>query len=302
MLLDHPDREAIAVSSSLDNSSVGSASVDYEFSVAADRVIRGTVELPPEDETPAPVVVFCHGFKGFKDWGGWPWFCRNLADRGFVVNRFNFSKSGVGPALDRHDEPEKFAVNTYGDEIEDLLAVIDRQSEWGVSPEIMRKRIGVVGHSRGGFVSLLAGAESPEIRAIATIGAMSSGRRHSPEEVDAWKSAGYAEVVNARTGEVLRLDRFILDDFEAQEERYQVARAVRVRDVPTLVVHGEADPTIPVAEAHEIVGALTHDRHRLVELPGGDHVLGSQQPFAGPNPDLNRALDECAQWFQEHLS
>lgn len=274
----------------------------FELEIAPDRVLRGTVELPPESAQPAPVIVFCHGFKGFKDWGGWPWLCRELADRGFVVTRFNFSRSGVGPALDRHDEPEKFSINTYGTEIDDLKSLIDRRDEWGISPEILRKRLGVVGHSRGGYVSLLAAAECPEIRAVATIGAPFRGRRHSVEEVAQWREQGFAEVVNARTGEVLRLSTSILDDFEAQEARYDVARAVTVREVPTLVIHGEDDPTIPVAEAHAIVDAVPHDRHRLVRLPGGDHTLGTGQPFAGPTPDLARALDECAQWFEEHLS
>ncbi|MEM7260706.1 MAG: hypothetical protein AAF488_01860, partial [Planctomycetota bacterium] len=106
------------------------ATRDIEFEVTADRTIRGTVHHPPELAGPSPLVVLCHGFKGFKDWGPWPWFAAELASRGFVVHRFTFSLAGVGPALDRHDEPDKFARNTYGAEMEDLAMVLARREEW----------------------------------------------------------------------------------------------------------------------------------------------------------------------------
>lgn len=33
-------------------------------------------------DAPRPVVVFCHGFKGFKDWGPFPEWGRRLAQAG----------------------------------------------------------------------------------------------------------------------------------------------------------------------------------------------------------------------------
>ena len=41
-----------------------------------------------------PLIIFCHGYKGFKDWGAWPLLSEALAASGFVVIKFNFSHNG----------------------------------------------------------------------------------------------------------------------------------------------------------------------------------------------------------------
>ena len=43
--------------------------------------------------TKSPVVIFCHGYKGFKDWGAWPLLANTLASKGVAFLKFNFSKS-----------------------------------------------------------------------------------------------------------------------------------------------------------------------------------------------------------------
>jgi len=44
---------------------------------------------------PQPVVVFVHGFKGFKDWGHFGLLARFFAERGFVFVKLNLSHNGV---------------------------------------------------------------------------------------------------------------------------------------------------------------------------------------------------------------
>ena len=60
--------------------------------------LRGDVFLP-EGDSILPVVVCCHGFKGFKDWGCWPSVAIKIAEAGFAVITFNFSRNGVGSVL-----------------------------------------------------------------------------------------------------------------------------------------------------------------------------------------------------------
>ncbi len=59
--------------------------------------IHGDVRLP-EGPGPHPVVVCCHGFKGFKDWGFHPWLGATLAEAGLAAVHFNFSRNGVRAA------------------------------------------------------------------------------------------------------------------------------------------------------------------------------------------------------------
>ncbi len=68
-----------------------------------------------------PLIIFCHGYKGFKDWGAWPLLSEALAASGFVVIKFNFSHNG-GTHKQPIDFPdlEAFGNNNYTKELEDF--------------------------------------------------------------------------------------------------------------------------------------------------------------------------------------
>src|SRR3954451_5489641 len=102
--------------------------------------------------TPRPAVVVVHGFKGFKDWGLWPPYAERLARAGFSAINFNLSGSGVDDSGD-FVFPERFGRNTFSAELQDLRRVLDALSagELEVSPPT---GIGLLGHSRGGGVSV----------------------------------------------------------------------------------------------------------------------------------------------------
>src|SRR6185295_15752284 len=59
------------------------------------------------------VVVFLHGFKGFKDWGPWPTLMEQLAEEGFITLAFNFSHNGIGDDPLNFTEFDRFARNTF---------------------------------------------------------------------------------------------------------------------------------------------------------------------------------------------
>ena len=74
----------------------------------------------------APLIIFAHGFKGFKDWGGFPYLCAKLAGDGFAVLSFNFSHNGVNNSSPMDfTELDKFAENTHSIELNDIKTVID---------------------------------------------------------------------------------------------------------------------------------------------------------------------------------
>ena len=45
----------------------------------------------PNSENPAKVILFAHGFKGFKDWGHWHLIAQAFAEAGYLFIKFNFS-------------------------------------------------------------------------------------------------------------------------------------------------------------------------------------------------------------------
>ena len=75
---------------------------------------------------PHPVVVFAHGFKGFKDWGPFGLVARAFAASGFAFVKFNFSFNGTTP-----EQPNDFAdlgafsENNFTRELNDLGSMIE---------------------------------------------------------------------------------------------------------------------------------------------------------------------------------
>ena len=77
-------------------------------------------------EKPQPLVIFCHGYKGFKDWGAWHLVAEAFVDAGFCFVKFNFSHNG-GTVENPIDFPdlEAFAANNFSLELEDLDRVLN---------------------------------------------------------------------------------------------------------------------------------------------------------------------------------
>ena len=128
---------------------------------------------------PRPAVVVLHGFKGFKDWGMFPPFCERLARAGFAAVSLNTSGSGVddGGAF---SHPDRFGHNTFSSELADLLAVVEALDR-GALGVARPTSIGVVGHSRGGGIAILASRRDRRIGALVTWSAISDVRRWTPE-------------------------------------------------------------------------------------------------------------------------
>jgi len=62
---------------------------------------------------PAPVVIYSHGFLGFKDWGFIPYVADKFAKAGFVFVRFNFSHNGISENPRKITDFEKLAKIRY---------------------------------------------------------------------------------------------------------------------------------------------------------------------------------------------
>lgn len=63
---------------------------------ADQKTINGDITYDDRN-TNAPLIIFIHGFKGFKDWGAHNLFARHFAQQGFRYLKFNLSHSGVVP-------------------------------------------------------------------------------------------------------------------------------------------------------------------------------------------------------------
>ena len=247
--------------------------------------------------TPMPAVLIAPGFKGFKDWGMFPLFAERVARAGLTAISFNVSGSGVDDE-GRFAHPERFGHNTFSAELEDyraILTALDRGALGVPTPS----SVGAVGHSRGGGLATLLAASTDRIGALVTWAAISRVGRWSPETRQAWRDRGRHDVVNTRTGEVLPLYLDTLDDLEAHADRLDIEAAARRIAIPWLIVHGEADETVPVAEANVLKEASRGAETLLVA--GAGHTFGSTHPFQTMTEATDLVFGATVSFLSRHL-
>ena len=260
-------------------------------------VITGDVRMP-EGPPPESAVVVIHGFKGFKDWGFFPFACERLAAGGHAVVSFNMSHNGVGSDPLEFTELERFGANTLSMELEEVLQVVDEVIGGDLLPR-RPGRVGVLGHSRGGGQAILAAASDSRINAVATWAAVSHFDRWTDETKQEWRTHGRIWIVNARTGQQMPLDVGLLDDLEANRTRLDIPEAARRVDVPWLIVHGRDDLTVAPDEGRAL-SDLAPQGH-LVLVDGAGHTFEARHPFDESTAQLEAALTATLAHFATNL-
>lgn len=230
---------------------------------------------------PQPVIIFSHGYKGFKDWGPWSLAAKAFAEAGFCFLKFNFSHNG-GTMDNPIDFPdlEAFAQNNYSIELDDLRRVIDFvEGESGKGmPEI--STISLIGHSRGGGVSLIKAEEDPRVdHVIAWASVCDFEPRFRPDSEDFkhWEKNGVTYVENTRTHQQLPHYYQFYEDFLANKDRLSIKRAVKSMNKPMLILQGDDDKSVVMAEAMAL--HKWNPNSKLEVLPGADHVFGGKHPW-----------------------
>ncbi|WP_439128702.1 alpha/beta hydrolase family protein, partial [Polaribacter sp.] len=156
-----------------------------------------------ETNQPKKVVIFCHGYKGFKDWGAWNLMAEAFAKAGSFFIKFNFSHNGGTPEnpIDFPDL-EAFGNNNYTKELDDLESILDWIStNIDFKAETDVNDISIIGHSRGGGIVLLKANEDKRLKKVITLAAVCDfGKRSSTiGDLKQWKKDGVKYVVNGRT-------------------------------------------------------------------------------------------------------
>jgi alpha-beta hydrolase superfamily lysophospholipase len=234
-------------------------------------------------QTPKPLIVFAHGFKGFKDWGTWEAIALKFAEAGFVFAKFNFSHNGVSP-----DHPTEFVdlkafgQNNYSKELQDYQVLLDhllRKDHPDLASEINPQQIALIGHSRGGATSIVQAHRDDRVRALITWASVDSLAYawKSPDHMTSWKKSGVYTVMNGRTHQEMPIYYQMYEDYLAQKDRLQLETILKRSQLPMLIVHGTADPAVAVGAARHLYEWHPNAQLHLIEQ--ADHVFGGSHPW-----------------------
>ena len=253
------------------------------------------------------VILFLHGFKGFKDWGAFPDACEELARAGYVLVAMNFSRNGYGGSREEVTEPDSFAEQTLSADLQDVEDVIDAIKRGQISHSkviLDSDHFGIIGHSRGGHTAIVAAAEFPEIRCCVTWASVASYLdRWDPEMVEEWREKGSTEVKNTRTGETYSLSWSVYEDAEQHADRLMAIRRVKELYIPVLFVAGKADESVPVADSERLYTECPSSDKEIRFIEGAGHTFNTSHPFV--EDEFPRAFEELLNhtenWFLEYL-
>ena len=229
-----------------------------------------------------PVIIFCHGYKGYKDWGCWNLVAKEFATSNLFFIKFNFSHNG-GTVQNPIDFPDlnAFGNNNFTHELNDIERVISFvSSNKTFSTNIDLNNIFLIGHSRGGGICAIKASEDKRIKGLVSWASVSNFKirfSEGSEEFLKWKEKGVKYVENKRTKQLMpHFYQFYLD-FKKNEKRYNIKTAVENLKIPFLVVHGDNDNSVLPFEGGDLHSWSKNST--FFSVSNGNHTFSSKHPW-----------------------
>lgn len=229
---------------------------------------------------PAPALIMCHGFTGNKVEAHRLFVraAREFCRRGLLVVRFDFWGSG--------ESEGEFHEMTLSSEVEDLGSVLDYVVG---RRDVDAGRIGVLGLSMGGAVSLIRASRDPRIRFVCTWSAPADFLMLAEFAKTLYTgSTASGEYIDLPTG--YRISTRLIQDLLSHKI---TEAASKISPRPLLVVHGSRDEIVPLSHAEAIYNAAGEPREKIV-IEGGDHT------FTGREMEW-KAITSTAEWLERVL-
>jgi len=217
----------------------------------------------PYENKSHPLVVLCHGFSTSKDGRTYLRLEEMLNREGISTFRFDFFGHG--------ESGGRFEDITTSRAVDDVLSALRFAEKSGYT------KIGLFGSSFGGLASILAASRSNSPRILALKSPVTDYRtmaltRLSQKELREWKDKGYMEF-ETFDDEKRRLNYSFYEDAEKINAR-EAAQGIQI---PVLIVHGDADETVPVEQSRKAASLITDCRLEIIQ--GCDHVYSDPEHF-----------------------
>lgn len=257
---------------------------------------------PPRPNGAAVIWAVSGGFRSSH---------RDIAGDGFVRRMGPFLKRGYTVFAVLHGSMPKYEMREITADFHRAARFIRHGAkEFGVDPG----RIGISGASAGGSISLMMGTtggpgnprakdpvdrESSRVQAVACFFPGTDWVNWEKDGVNVLGTCqrmGLIEGFRFRKYDPKLKEHVLITDPKAVEAilwEYSAINHVTAQSAPTLIIHGDADATVPLPQAERMVAKLkaAHVPAELIVKKGKGH--------GWPNmaPDMARLAD----WYDKHL-
>lgn len=254
----------------------------------------------PESKRKLPLVIFVHGYKGYKDWGAWGVMAEKIAKAGFFFVKFNSSHNGT-TTNDPHNfgDLEAFGQNNYSKELSDLGAAIDF---FITDDRVDDQKVILIGHSRGGGISIIKTSEDERINGLITLASVDTLERFpTGNAFENWKKEGVYYVMNGRTKQEMPHYFQFYIDFEENVHRFDVERAMEMAKAHILIIHGTNDESVAPKEAEHL--HILNPNSELFLIEDANHTFGAKEPWESLDlpEELNKAIEKCIDFINNKI-
>jgi len=215
----------------------------------------------PSGDIVRPIIILVHGLISNKN-------TKNFVKLAGILDKQNISTFRFD--IYGHGESEgQFENITISEAVDDILNAIQFLKKQGYS------KIGLLGSSFGGISSIMAASKSKSLFLLALKSSVSNYEEKemitkTPQELDDWKKYGYRHYVTGE-GKKLKLNYTFCEDFK-NNDGYKAAPMIQI---PTLIVHGDADEIVPVSQSIKTSSLIPNCK--LVLVKGANHRYENEE-------------------------
>lgn len=255
-----------------------------------------------ENAKKQPVVIYVHGFKGFKDFGATNLVAQHFAKQHIAFVKFNFAYNGttISQATEFADL-DAFGENNFCKELDDLKVVIDWVFDINnpYAEHFDLTKVHLIGHSRGGGIVLLKAAADKRINKICTWASVADyGINWSDEVIENWKTKSTIYVLNGRTKQQMPLNYQLVENYFKNLNRLEIPVLAKKIQQHVLIVHGTGDTSVPFNCAEKLNNWISNAT--LFSLENANHTFGMKHPWDSNElpKDLLEVSDRTISFFK----
>lgn len=227
---------------------------------------------------PFPTVIVQHGFRANHKLPFIKSIASALEKNGFIALRFTLS--GYPPSSGSYkDVLISQSIKDIGSALKFLLKI----------PQVKKHRIGIVGHSMGGFTALASAHQySRYIRSVVSI----SSFYNTKALQDSYKRDNKVDEIGK--------DYWIIGGFKFNSKHFQdrvySVKENSIKDIhcPVLIIHGGKDQRAQLKDAYVI--------NNLLDKPKGLKIIKGANHYFLNKRHAQKVLNLTVNWFKKYLA